>query len=165
MSNDLALPRIVGLAGYAGSGKDLSANILCDRFNYERRGFADALKALATTIGWDGRKDDTGRRLLQELGVGARDVLGADVWVDALMRDLPGRVVITDVRFPNEVEAIWDRGGVVVKVVRPGVGPARGHVSETAIDHLALPIVVNDGDVFDLHAALLDVLAGCPTNP
>jgi hypothetical protein len=134
VADELNLPRIVGLAGYAGSGKDLSANILCDRFNYERRGFADALKALATTIGWDGRKDDTGRRLLQELGVGARDVLGADVWVDALMRDLPGRVVITDVRFPNEVEAIWaaieaedDWGPLEAKVRRlREAGEARG---------------------------------------
>jgi hypothetical protein len=36
-------------------------------------------------------------------------------------------VVIPDVRFPNEVEAIEKAGGRVVRIVRPGAGlPARG---------------------------------------
>jgi len=46
-------------------------------------------------------------------------------WVDYLLNtdhklDV---VVIPDVRFPNEVEAIRERGGHLIKVVRPGYGP------------------------------------------
>lgn len=158
------LPRIVGIAGYAGSGKDRAADCLV-ALGYERRGFADALKRLAGAIGWDGRKDDPGRALLQNLGVGARDILGADVWVDALMRDLPARVVITDVRFPNEVAAIRDHGGVVVRIWRPGVQPARGHVSETALDDVGLPVVANTQTPDVMWARLLDRLLAAPTNP
>lgn len=164
MADHLNLPRLVGLAGYARSGKDAAAGALVD-LGYERRGFADALKVLAGCVGWDGRKDDAGRRLLQELGVGAREVLGADVWVDALMSTLTGPTVITDVRFPNEVDAICDRGGVVVRIFRPGVGPARGHVSETALDGLSLPVVGNTHSVTVLRRRLLERLMAAPANP
>lgn len=161
---DVLNPRLVGLAGYAGSGKDTAADVLVG-LGYQRRAFAGALKELAARIGWDGAKDDAGRRLLQELGVGCRDVLGADVWVNALMANLTGPSVIVDVRFPNEVTAIADHGGLVVRIVRPGVTPANGHVSETALDDLELPVIVNDGDVADLHARVLGVLAACPATP
>jgi len=161
---DLLIPRLVGLAGYAGSGKDTAADVL-EGLGYQRRAFAGALKDLATRIGWDGRKDDAGRQLLQELGVGCREVLGADVWVQALMSTLTGPSVIVDVRFPNEVDAIADHGGIVLRIVRPSVGPCRNHVSETALDDVDLPVVVNDGDVVDLHARVLAVLAACPATP
>lgn len=158
------IPRLVGIAGYAGSGKDTAADVLVE-LGWERMAFAGALKDLASRIGWDGRKDDPGRRLLQDLGVGCRDVLGADVWVNALMGSLPERAVIVDVRFPNEVAAIHDHGGLVVRVVRTGVAPANGHVSEIALDHLELPTVVNDGPVNLLHLRLLDLLQACPATP
>lgn len=157
-------PRLIGLAGYAGSGKDTAADVLVG-LGWERRAFAGALKDLALRIGWDGVKDEHGRRLLQELGVGCREVLGADVWVNALMATLEGPSVICDVRFPNEVAAIADHGGLTIRIVRPGVAPANGHVSETALDDVDLPVIVNDGDVFDLHARVLGVLAACPATP
>lgn len=164
MADGLNLPRLVGLAGYARSGKDTAAGALVD-LGYDRRGFADALKLLAARIGWDGRKDDAGRKLLQDLGVGARDLLGADVWVDALMSTLTGPTVITDVRFPNEVDAICDRGGVVLRIWRPGVGPALGHVSETALDRLGLPVVANTQGPTVLRRRLLARLVDAPANP
>jgi hypothetical protein len=155
---------LVGLAGYAGSGKDRAADCLLS-LGYTKRGFADALKDLAGRIGWDGHKDDTGRRLLQELGVGCRDVLGSDVWVDALFANLTGPTVITDVRFPNEVAAIANHGGVVVRIVRPGVDPARGHISETALDDLDLPVIVNDHSVEQLHSRLMRFVVAQPLTP
>jgi len=164
MADGLNLPRLVGLAGYACSGKDTAASALVD-LGYERRGFADALKLLATCVGWDGAKDDAGRRLLQDLGVGARDILGADVWVDALMSTLAGPTVITDVRFSNEVDAICDRGGVVLRIWRPGVEPARGHVSETSLDRMGLPVVANTQSVTVLRRRLIARLAATPANP
>ena len=159
-----ALPQLVGLAGWAGSGKDTAADALV-AVGYQRRGFADALKELARRIGWDGHKDDTGRQLLQELGLGCRDIIGADVWVDALMHTIDGPTVISDVRFANELAAIADHAGVVVRVTRPGVRPARGHLSETALDDVMLPTIVNDADPAVLQSRLLDLLTLLPANP
>lgn len=41
-------------------------------------------------------------------------------------------LIIPDVRFPNEVKAIRDKGGLLVKVVRPGYGP-RPTVADRAL--------------------------------
>lgn len=83
---------------------------------------------------WDVVKSkEEGRRFLQALGVAARDHLDVDVWVDAAMRDvdeIDGPVVVTDVRFANEVRAIRERGGVIVQVHRPGVDAVNNHASE-----------------------------------
>lgn len=162
---------IVGIAGYARSGKDTLADQFTSR-GYEHRKFSQPLKDLLYRLdlvveagidetakvvdlvdyyGWDGAKDhrDYGpevRRLLQELGTGARDIIGPDVWVDAAMRGVsPGHdIVFSDVRFPNEAQAIWDRGGVLVRIFRPGVKPVNAHVSETALDNVEPDLVIRN---------------------
>jgi hypothetical protein len=75
------------------------------------------------------------RRFLQALGTeGVRNNLGSDVWVRALFDHvgLGENVVIPDVRYVNEAEAIKARGGIVVRIDRPG-HVASGHLSETAL--------------------------------
>ncbi len=137
-------PEIVGLAGYAGSGKDALGAHLRAR-GWQRVAFADEVKAKARELGWDGNKDDAGRRLLQEVGMIARREDPCH-WIRkafALIRK--ERVVITDVRFPNEVHAIRERGGRVLRVVRGGVGPCNNHESETALDRVEL-----DGTVWNI---------------
>ena len=89
----------------------------------------------------------------------------SDVWVDALMGRITGPTVITDVRFPNEVTAIANHGGIVVRVVRPGVCPARGHISETSLDDLDLPVIVNDGSLDELRRSLLEFVKAQPLTP
>lgn len=96
------------------------------------------LRDIVDDLGWDRAKNEHPdvRALLQRCGTDAgRNVLGEDVWVDAVMRSLPaGPVVITDVRFPNEFAAIKRLGGAVYRVERPGVGPVNGHPSEYALE-------------------------------
>lgn len=149
---------LVGLVGYAQAGKDTFAGFL----SYARLAFADPLKQLALACkpggfyppgsyaddygcdltdivaeyGWEYTKAKVSgvREFLQDLGVGAREILDPDIWVKAAFAkyDPTQPTVITDVRFPNEIEAIRHRGGVIVRVEREGHGPANGHVSEFA---------------------------------
>jgi hypothetical protein len=61
------------------------------------------------------------------------------------------------VRFPNEAEALRARGGVLVEVRRPGVGPLSDHPSER------LPaepdrILLNHSTIDDLHIAIAALL-------
>jgi FMN phosphatase YigB (HAD superfamily) len=172
---------LVGVRGYAQSGKDSVAAVLVSRYGFTRAAFADALKELACRtnpivsldgrrlaslvdeIGWDRAKTEVleVREILQRLGKGARDVLGEDIWVDTLFRRHAGasRLVIPDVRFPNEAAAVRGRGGRVVRVVRPGVGPANGHISETALDDDEPDaVIMNDGFLDDLAEEVEDVL-------
>lgn len=82
--------------------------------------------------GWEFAKTVPGvREFLQNLGVGIRE-FGPDYWVDAAFHNYDPTVptVFTDVRFPNELDAVRDRGGVIVKIVRIGLAPVNGHISE-----------------------------------
>jgi hypothetical protein len=91
------------------------------------------------------------RRLLQAMGTEVgRNMFGENIWVDALMKKIEGKpkVAITNVRFPNEAEAVWSRGGEVWEVIRPGFEPALGHTSDTALDAIVKDAYIyNDGDV------------------
>ncbi len=101
------------------------------------------------------------RRLLQAMGTEVgRTYFGQDVWVEALFRkiDVP-LAVITNVRFPNEYDAVKDRGGKVWHVSRPGFTPANGHISDTALDgHTFDWAFINDGTVEDLADEVVGVL-------
>jgi hypothetical protein len=61
--------------------------------------------------------------------------------------------IITDVRFPNEAQAIKDRGGIVIRIERPGGESHCGgaHASETALDTYNFDYVIdNEGDIDEL---------------
>ena len=107
----------------------------------------------------------TYRRFLQEVATEAmRDQVHPDVWVNALFADWkgpkmdeyhPSKWIITDVRFPNEYKAIKDRGGIILRVERPGV-ETMGHVSERALDeHKFDYVIYNDGSIPDLFKQVL----------
>lgn len=164
---------LVGLVGTAQSGKDTVAGML----GYRRQAFADPLKALAVACGPEfldariGERYDLGtfvtedgweyakakvpgvREFLQDLGVGVRDVLGYDTWVDTAFAgyDATQATAFTDVRFPNEIAAIRERGGIICHVIRPGVTMPNTHVSETAWRRCSPEYqIMNDGSLEDL---------------
>ena len=102
----------------------------------------------------------TVRDLLQKLGTEAmREGLHTNVWVNALFADYqpigwePEDVsnwIITDMRFPNELEAVKDRGGITIRVVRQGTILGT-HPSETALDgHTMHYEIINNGTIEDL---------------
>lgn len=177
---------VIGLVGAKRSGKDSFASFLVARHGYQRLAFADRLKSVALAIdpsirvpampgavplssvvradGWEDAKElPDVRGFLQRLGTAVRDQLDARAWVEpvaeaafrsAFARDTP--VVVTDVRFPNEVDALRDLGGLIVKIERPGQLQDDAHVSEAlAWDDSLVPwlVVDNGGTLEDLAAA------------
>lgn len=113
-------------------------------------------------------KPMTYRQLLQELGTDAmRDNLHTDVWVNALFADYrphklseynPSKWVITDVRFKNELQAIKDRRGITIRVVRPDI-KQDNHPSETDIDDAEFDYtIINDGSINDLVVKIRRIL-------
>lgn len=120
----------------------------------------------------------TYREFLQKLGTEAmRDGLHTNVWVNALFADYKSEDdyklrnyklfegqeiskeditqkypnwIITDMRFPNEMEAIVEKGGLTIRVVRPGTSTGT-HPSEIALDgHTMHYDIINDGTIEDL---------------
>lgn len=182
-------PRLIGLSGWATSGKDSVADVLTRLYGYERVSFADNLKAFVkdvnpivqvevdhNTVGYvrktgsaalverygdtEAKKNKEYRRLLQAVGTKARQYFGEDVWVDAAFRSLEdGQYVISDCRFKNEAQAIKDRGGLVLRVMRPGVNAVNDHISEHDLDEWAFDgFVMNDGSLLDLEGEVQRVL-------
>lgn len=163
---------IIGLSGYAQSGKDATANLLCLNYGYTRIAFADAMRHALMIInpkldsitrvsdyvddyGWDmAKKNPEVRRLLQVLGTDfGRTMLGDDVWIKLALRDVrqDERIVISDVRFPNEAEAIKKLSGSVWRINRHNHTAVNGHKSEHAMDNYMFNhVIYNDGTLDDL---------------
>jgi hypothetical protein len=168
---------LIGLTGYAQSGKDTFASILVEKYGYSRIAFADKirdflyginpmvacsptgyLQDLVNLVGWDKAKQEPQvRRLLQDLGISARDLISEDIWVTAALSSVSKdqRVVITDVRFENEAATIKSMGGQLWRVKRSGVGPVNDHVSESEMDGYKVDqIFVNNGTLEELQALI-----------
>jgi len=46
----MSIPYLIGIAGSKGSGKDTMADYLCDRYQYQKRAFADPIKDLCRSL-------------------------------------------------------------------------------------------------------------------
>jgi dephospho-CoA kinase len=163
---------IIGLSGYAKVGKDEVAQILVKKYGFKRIAFADPIRELLLEInpilangyhlktiineeGWTLAKNkEEVRRLLQELGVGARQVLGDDVWVVAALRKMENfkqSYVITDVRFENEAVMVRQLSGEIWRIQRPGIQAVNNHVSELEMDGYKFDRVLrNEGTLEEL---------------
>lgn len=183
--------RILGLGGYAQSGKDTLAGQLAE-LGWTQMAFADSLRDsllalnpivatrwgplgsikrvpyhlsdLVWDIGWDAAKVKVPevRRLMQRMGTEVgRNIFGPNVWVEALFNKAKAlgveSLVISDVRFPNEIAKIRELGASVW-VYRPGVGPINSHASDNSLSSADFSFSVNNnGSLEDLsvHARVL----------
>lgn len=154
---------IIGVGHKARTGKDTVAEYLVEHYDFYRVGFADALKrGVQAIFGFTDQqvhgdkkliKDSywgkTPVKILQEVGTDVmRTHYDNDIWVKAAMKRVQDvqnehptgqHVVIPDVRFPNEVGAIKEAGGYLVRVDRPledrgDIGRDPNHPSEVALD-------------------------------
>lgn len=134
MDRDYPQPtKLIGIMGYARSGKDTLGLVLRRLFSYKRIAFGDVLRSLVDDYcgDWGDVGTDQYRSRLVAMGDALRRNLGANVLVDHIERkisQLPWgtRVVITDIRYPEEAVMVANRGGSLVRVTRPGVGPVHG---------------------------------------
>lgn len=108
---------VILISGKAGSGKSTVAGEITKKLQKIENltvmpyGFADPIKYIAKAyFGWDGEKDNKGRRLLQQIGFIGREY-NEDLWVEHFIKQLDKRAgiypfnfaVISDWRFPNEL--------------------------------------------------------------
>lgn len=107
----------------------------------------------------------TPRYAMQTLGAEwGRDLIHPDLWIDSLMRRAQGRdkVVISDVRYPNECETVKRLDGKVIRVDasdRVGANQFSNHSSETQINALPADVEIdNNGTPFELSCAVKAVL-------
>jgi len=99
------------------------------------------------------------RELCQSLGKDwGRDLVGEDLWLNILMSNLhPNHAYVIDgLRFPNEYQAIKERGGEVWKIIRPDAILPNDHPSEGLLDHYPFDrVLVNDGTKQELFQQII----------
>lgn len=208
---------IIGFVGFIGSGKDTAADYLVNFHGFRRDSFASTLKdAIAAIFGWDrtlleGRTQEsrewrdqedkwwsnrlempiTPRWILQNWGTEVcRRGFHDDIWIASLenkIRKTKDNIVISDVRFPNEIKAIHNARGLVIRVKRGEDPPWFDHafnymqgpktlgwaIGKSALDMAKVHAseyswvggdidftVSNDGSIDDLFHQLKDLVEG-----
>ena len=164
--------RIIAFAGKATGGKSTAAKYIKslarkDKLPCTIIPFAKPLKQLAKKIGWNGVKDDKGRRILQLLGTEiGRQLIDQDIWVkhwwDAVLKFAKKHndnclIIVDDCRFDNEGLKVLDNKGKVVCLLGRAslIGEAETHASEMGLDaELISSYMDNSGSIEDLHAKL-----------
>ncbi len=177
---------IVGLSGKCHSGKDTAAELIQKLMPEERwipLSFAYRLKVMVaaltgTTIEQNlsiegkeyvppGFSDSLGA-LQQKLGVALRESIDPNIWVNIALAEANNynRVIITDVRFPNEFVRIKERGGIIIRIEGDPAGKRAcskrdmNHISETALDNGFQfdAVIHNNGSKEEFAKALLEVI-------
>jgi nucleoside 2-deoxyribosyltransferase len=175
--------QIMGLAGYARSGKDTVAETLVEQ-GWEKASFASPIKEAVYTLnpkvaydmedldyqhvvdtyGIDDAKVKYPevRRLLQVFGTEVgREMFGQNFWVEQAIASVPdgGKVVFSDVRYPNEANSIRYLGGQIWWVQRDGVEALNDHPSENSLDGFMFDNTINNnGTIDELKQQVLDGL-------
>ena len=173
--------KIIGIGYKKGSGKDQFATFMhtfirCTKpgLHVKRVSFADKLKDIAHQLyGWAGlypgvyyethrdKKEallpligKSPRQIWIEVGNNLRNVY-PKTWIDFALRGVCADIIIIpDVRFKNEVQAIWNQGGgVLVKINRPCI-PQGTDPAEVELDdwHSWNIVINNDRDLAALNS-------------
>lgn len=113
--------------------KDICINIL--GMTYEQCYGSDEQKNELVDCWWENKRL-TAREVMQFVGTNIFRKMQNNVWADATIHKIhnekPPVAVVADCRFPNEVTAIKNAGGVVIKLMRNPFNS--DHESETALD-------------------------------
>ncbi len=115
----------------------LKQNICMDilGMSYDQCYGSDNNKNSLTDMMWNGKKM-TARDIMQFVGTDIFRQLKPDVWVSATLnkiaKDKPKLAIITDCRFPNEIAAIKNCNGKIIRLTRSPFYSE--HISETILD-------------------------------
>lgn len=171
---------LIGVTGRARAGKDTLAQIL-GYYGYARVALADPLRrVIASLTGMTFEElvnspdkelphpklgGVSPRRAMQTLGTEwGRDLIWQDLWVTHAMDQIAHhpRVVIPDVRFDNEADAIRSRGGIILHVHRDaGETKVEAHKSEDGVTPHATDLhIYNNGSVSQLERQVAFWMAG-----
>lgn len=181
-----ARPRLVGLAGRAGSGKSLASETLVANGWSLVKFAAPGKSMLRTFFSYTGMTDEEiERRIEGDLkeepcdwlrgksprvamqtigGDWGRGMIADDIWINLWRRAvrsefLKGRnVVVDDVRYANEADVIRASGGVILMIERPDNSKEVPDHSSERFLFQADSTVLNDGSKEDLLASLGDFI-------
>lgn len=159
---------LIGVIGNKRVGKTTFADYIVEKYGFITFAFADPIKEGAKIMFdlseeqvngnlkevLDKRWGFTPRQFLQILGTDCcREKFGKDVWIKRMKfwyeKNKTKNVVISDIRFPNEAEAVKEMGGILIKITNSNIIPKKDlHISEQLIDKINYDVLIeNNGTI------------------
>ena len=168
--------KIIGLVGYKGSGKDLFADYLVDKYGYEKISVAEPLKkACAILFSLEDKyfqDQDLKEQVITEWGMSPRQmmqIVGTDLLRNRLYQDFwvrhfrlriqqsiqkgSTKIVCPDIRFQNEADVVKQYGGLNVYIDRFAKRKDT-HASETLDIHPLDLSITNKSTVADFYSMI-----------
>lgn len=169
---------IIGVAGPARSGKNEVSRYLEKYHAFHEDSFAAPIRSACMSVlgiktleELDAIKQipqpllggKTPREFMQYMGTEfGRQMIHDQIWVESCLGRCENyeRVVISDVRFENEVQAVKDRGGFIIRVDRPSVRIEQSsHASETGFSESYVDYnILNDETLDDLYGKIEKIM-------
>lgn len=142
----------IALSGKIGCGKSHLAKVFQGANGGEKLSLADPVRDMFDQHNMElhfGAYGNFKREYCQTLGHELRE-WNSDVWVEMLLNRLPDNdnatVIVDDVRYPNEIAALEEKGFKVIRVVNREVDRLknvaardRNNYTETSAEHLVHP--------------------------
>lgn len=180
---------IIGLTGKKQNGKSTAAQYIAEKYGFVRLNFKDALVAeikerfpgllqeianIMEQTNYDGmnpwtvdrlfkEKPPLMRTLLQHYGTEVRRADDAGYWANKWMVEARKHenIVVDDVRFVNEADAVRELGGTIVRVVRTDYAADDSHKSELEMDSIEVDktIAVASGETEKLFTTIDEIIA------
>lgn len=179
---------LYGLTGIKRSGKDTSADYICDKYSFMKLSLADPLKEACRSLFnfTDDQLYGDKKDVVDEFwGIKPRTAftyLGTDIFRNEIGKIIPdiddkfwiksleskiiankdSNIVVADLRFQNEVDMIKSHNGIVIRVTRPNI-EVDEHESENNNDKL-INIdfdIANDGSIEELYKKLDIIINSC----
>jgi hypothetical protein len=171
--------QIIGLVGYAGSGKSTAAELL-KKHGWQEMFFAEPLKKIGIAMGFEESEIygtiQEKEKVNEFFGVSGREFLqkmGTEVFREYVPKIMPGRfadttetvwcmlmrhrlsktesnVVISDCRFEDEAKMISELGGKLVRIERnSAVSKFSDHPSEASISRIKCDVVIDNNSTLE----------------
>lgn len=180
---------IIAFLGQKHSGKDTCAEYLIKNYNFKRYAFGDPVKEVCRILfgfndeqlygskkeEYDTRLNITPRETFQKIGTEFGQYIIHEIlpnlniekrtlWTRILDDiDKSAHIVISDVRFQHEIDAIKKNGGIIIKIDRNTIqNDFNNHASEQEIFNISSSFInftiENNGSLNELYENLFSIL-------
>ena len=145
------MPKVIVINGSGSVGKSTFIS-LCHEIDTAviETSTVDFVKEIALQAGWDGIKDEAGRRFLSEL----KDAMEhyhdiPNTKVDEFIEAHPNSIIFVNAREPHNIQYYVDKyGAVTVMVINPNATKVQGnHADEGVYEYIYDYYIENNGDL------------------
>lgn len=150
------MSRIAIINGSSGVGKDSFVNFIKDNYPFGtiiNVSTIDSVKAAAKCLGWDGIKDDKGRKFLSELKYFANQYypISVNTVYEAVQNNPRASCIFVHCREPKEIDKIKSEFDAITILVKNNKVEVANNYSDQNVENYNYDYIIdNNGTLYDL---------------